>query len=89
MSNTSDEGAIKDDFAYILGWSPPFIASSHPERESIYQSWQTFIDNINPLSKLVHIPSLQPAMEKPITNIERIPKGFEALMFAIYSMPVL
>jgi hypothetical protein len=32
---------------------------------------------------------LRPAREKAITNIESIPRGFEALMFAIYSMAVL
>ena len=43
---------------------------------------------MNPLTKVVHIPSLQPAIEKAATNIENIPKGFEALLFAIYSMAV-
>jgi hypothetical protein len=51
--------------------------------------WQTFIENVNPLSKVVHVPSLQPAMEKAITDIEHVPRGFEALMFAIYSIAVL
>ena len=37
----------------------------------------------------MHVPSLQPAIEKAISNIESIPKGFEALMFAIYTMAVL
>jgi hypothetical protein len=64
-------------------------ASSHPPAELIRQLWQTFIENVNPLTKLVHIPSLQPAIEKAIANIECIPRGFEALMFAIYSMAVL
>lgn len=67
----------------------PIAASSHPPAELIHQLWQTFIENVNPLTKLVHVPSLQPAMEKAIANIERIPRGFEALMFAIYSMAVL
>ena len=39
--------------------------------------------------KLVHVPSLQHAMEKAIANIGHVPKGFEALMFAIYSIAVL
>jgi hypothetical protein len=38
---------------------------------------------------MVHVPSLQLAIEKAITDIERIPRGFEALMFAIYSLAVL
>ncbi|KAL8738249.1 MAG: hypothetical protein Q9181_000929 [Wetmoreana brouardii] len=31
----------------------------------------------------------EPAIEKATTNIEHIPRGFEALMFAIYSITVL
>lgn len=60
-----------------------------PPTELIHQLWQTFIEKVNPLSKLVHVPTLQPAIEKAVTNIERIPRGFEALLFAIYSMAVL
>jgi hypothetical protein len=67
----------------------PVTASSHPPAGLIHQLWQTFIENVNPLTKLVHVPSLQPAIEKAITNIEHVPRGFEALMFAIYSMAVL
>lgn len=78
-----------DDCAYILGWKTSFIVSSHPPAEVIHQLWQIFIENVNPLTKLVHVPSLQPAIEKAVRNIEHIPKGFEALMFAIYSVATL
>lgn len=88
-NEASDGGASDDDFAYVLGWKTPISASSHPPAELIHQLWQTFIDNVNPITKLVHVPSLQPAIEKAITNIEHIPRGFEALLFAIYSMAVL
>jgi hypothetical protein len=78
-----------DDFSYVLGPKPPRNARSHPPTEHIYQLWEAFLDNVNPLSKLVHVPSLQPAIEKAISNIDCIPKGFEALLFAIYSIAVL
>ena len=89
MDDASDGGVSHDDFAYVLGWKTPRTTSLHPSAEVIRQMWRIFIENVNPLSKIVHVPSLQPAIEKAITNIERIPKGFEALMFAIYSMAVL
>lgn len=47
-----------------------------------------FVENVNPLSKIVHVPSLQSAIERATTNIGNIPKGLEALMFSIYSMAV-
>ena len=39
--------------------------------------------------KLVHVPSMQTAIEKAVSDIDHIPNAFEALMFAIYSMAVL
>jgi transcription factor-like protein len=41
------------------------------------------------MTKLVHVPTFQTPMEKAISSIEHIPRGFEALMFAIYTMAVL
>ena len=87
--DASADEALDDGFAYILGSRLSVNASSHPPAELIHQLWQTFLTNVDPLSKLVHVPSLQPAIEKAIMNIERVPKGFEALMFAIYSTAVL
>lgn len=87
-SDASDGGASNDDFSYVLGSKTPHTTPSHPPAELIHQLWQIFLETVNPLSKLVHVPSLQPAIEKAITNIERIPRGFEALMFAIYSVAV-
>lgn len=35
------------------------------------------------------MPSLQPAIQKATTNIESVPRNFEALMFAIYAAAVM
>ena len=85
----SDGGASDDDFSFVLGGRSPITAPSHPPAEMIRQLWQTFIENVNPLVKVVHIPSLQTAMDKAISNIENIPRGFEALMFAIYHIAII
>lgn len=88
-NEASDGDAFNDDFTYLLTWKPHTLASSHPPAAVIHQLWQTFLENVNPLTKLVHVPTLQSAIEKAITKIELVPRGFEALMFAIYSMAVL
>lgn len=85
----SDGGASDDDFSFVLGGRSPITAPSHPSAEIIRQLWQTFIENVNPLVKVVHIPSLQTAMDKAISNIENTPRGFEALMFAIYHIAII
>ncbi|KFY69098.1 hypothetical protein V496_00477 [Pseudogymnoascus sp. VKM F-4515 (FW-2607)] len=85
----SDGEASDADFSFVLGGKSPITAPSHPPAEIIRQLWQIFIENINPLMKVVHIPSLQIAMDKAIGNIENIPRGFEALMFAIYHIAII
>lgn len=37
----------------------------------------------------MHVPTLEPAIEKAIARIGSIPKGFEALMFSIYGIATL
>jgi hypothetical protein len=85
----TDDEVPKDDYGYVLGGGTHITAASHPSRESIQTLWGVFVERVNPLSKIVHIPTLQPAMEKAAADLKKVPSGFQALMFAIYSMSVL
>ena len=67
----------------------PNYRSRHPPPEQIRQLWQIFIENVDPLTKVVHVPTLRPAIQKAASNIETIPRSFEALMFAIYSAAIM
>jgi hypothetical protein len=74
----------------VLSSQPLSISSPrHPPPESIHQLWQIFIDRIDPITKVVHIPTLRPAIEKAISNVETVPRNFEALLFAIYAAAVM
>lgn len=61
----------------------------HPPTDQIYELWQIFADNVDPLTNIVHVPSLRLALDKATTGIPGIPRSFNALMFAIYSTAVL
>lgn len=88
--DTNDLEGSDDDFDFVLGNSPRSNPkSSHPPPEGIHQLWQIFIENIDPLTKIIHVPTLQPVIEKAATNIGAAPRNFEALMFAIYSAAVM
>ena len=52
----------------------------HPHAEISHQLWQVFVDNVHPLTKMVHVPTLEPALKRAMFNTEQIPRGFEALM---------
>ena len=63
--------------------------SRHPPPEYILQLWQLFVENVDPLTKIIHVPTLRPAVERAATNIASIPRSFEVLMFAIYAIAVM
>ena len=89
-NETSDLEASDDDFGFVLS-TPPKSKTRfhHPPPEHIHQLWQIFVENVDPLTKIVHVPSLRRAIQKAASNIGNIPRGFETLMFAIYSAAVM
>ena len=90
-SDASDlEDASNDDFGFVLSSRAKLKTRlHHPPQESIHQLWQIFIDNVDPLTKVVHVPTLRPAMQKAASDTSDIPRSFEALMFSIYSAAVM
>lgn len=86
----SDVSESDDELGFVLSIaSKPNYRYSHPPIESIHQLWQIFVENVDPLAKVVHVPSLQPAIQKAATDMDKVPRPFEALMFAIYATAVM
>jgi hypothetical protein len=92
-SETEDEMDTPPDDStdFVLGMtsSPTQTAVLHPNTDHIMKLWQIFLTNVNPLMKLIHAPTLQRSIEDAITDIDHIPRGLEALMFAIYCAAIL
>ncbi|KAH6961983.1 hypothetical protein BKA56DRAFT_636976 [Ilyonectria sp. MPI-CAGE-AT-0026] len=60
----------------------------HPEPRQIYQLWQTFVESVNPLSKIVHVPTMQQRILDASWDLSNVPKPLTAIMFAIYTLSV-
>ena len=89
-NDASDIEASDNDLSFVLSTrQKSSVRSRHPPPERIHQLWQIFVENVDPLTKVVHVPTLRPAIEKAASNIKTIPRGFEALMFSIYSAAVM
>lgn len=54
----------------------------------MFRLWQVYIDNVNPLLKISHVPTLQGRIIGAAADPIEIPKSLEALMFAIYFIAV-
>jgi hypothetical protein len=65
------------------------LKALHPSPIHIFRLWQTFLDNINPLIKIFHAPSVQQKVLDATADLEEIPKNTEALLFGIYSNAVI
>ncbi|RDW63533.1 hypothetical protein BP6252_11078 [Coleophoma cylindrospora] len=65
------------------------LSTLHPEPAHIFRLWQIYLDNVNPLLKVTHVPSLQGRLVEAVSNLANITPTLEALMFSIYCTAIL
>lgn len=56
----------------------------HPPYEVAIELWKTYVENVDPIVKIVHVPSFDPILRRGAANPSSIPRATEALLFAIY-----
>lgn len=97
LDESSDEGLSRNEGAtpdslpadaskLIFGSpsSPVKLQSLHPNPVQIFKLWQLYLENINPLIKLFHAPTVQQVILDASGNLDDISRSVEALLFAIY-----
>jgi hypothetical protein len=65
------------------------LSTLHPEPAHLFRLWQVYLDNVNPLLKVTHTPTLQGRIVEAASNLKDTPPTLEALMFGIYCVAVL
>ncbi|KAK4154910.1 C6 zinc finger domain protein [Chaetomidium leptoderma] len=65
------------------------LATLHPDQAKIFRLWQIYLDNVNPLLKVTHTPSLQARIVDAMGDLANISAPLEALMFSIYCVSVM
>ena len=85
-------GVLGDPFRVdlILGAIPhlPVTITIHPSPDHALKLWQIFKDNVNPVIKILHIPSVQSKLRNATQSPEKVDKHFETLMFAVYAVAI-
>lgn len=61
----------------------------HPEQVQIFRLWQIYLENVNPLLKVTHAPTLQARIIDAASDVANINPTLKALMFSIYCVSVL
>ncbi|KXJ95186.1 fungal-specific transcription factor domain-domain-containing protein [Microdochium bolleyi] len=78
----------RDDFPFSMGAEHVNLTDQHPSAIQIFQLWQIYLNNVNPLLKLTHTPTLQVRIIEAGANLHKISLSLEALMFSIYLMAI-
>lgn len=94
-----NEAVVKDawnerykDNDYLLLGLPKTaldLVTLHPEQVQIFRLWQIYIDNVNPLLKVTHTPTLQARIIDAASSVASIKPTLAALMFGIYCVSIL
>ncbi|OSS54283.1 hypothetical protein B5807_00025 [Epicoccum nigrum] len=86
---TSD--AISQDVSKLMFGSPVSsldLRPLHPRPVESFKLWQAYLDNVNPLIKLFHAPTVQQIISEASGSLDEIPRNVEALLFAIYCIAI-
>lgn len=97
LGGDSQEGSpsqVTPDYnEYLLfgnGLSPEIdVEKLRPSPGQVFSLWQVYLDRVNPLTKLIHAPTLQPHLVEATSGSQNLPKNVEALLFSIYSMATI
>ena len=90
LTNAWDELSENDDhLLFGLRKTAVELSTLHPEPAQIFRLWQIYLENVNPLLKVTHTPSLQGRIVEAVSNVTKISSTLEALMFSIYCTAVL
>ena len=84
-----DQSILNDD--HLLFCSPKTtleLSTLHPGPVQIFRLWQIYLDNVNPLLKVTHTPTLQGRIIEAASSLTNIKPSLEALMFSIYCMSI-
>jgi hypothetical protein len=56
----------------------------YPSRFQATQLWQAFVNNVDPIAKILHIPTTQATIFAAINNPSNVDNDLDALLFSIY-----
>lgn len=65
------------------------LSTLHPEQVQIFKLWQIYLENVDPLLKVTHTPTLQVRIIESVSNIGNISPPLEALIFSIYCISII
>lgn len=78
----------EEDLFFGLAPGVRDISSLHPDPRTVRRLWTIFIENINPIIKVIHGPSVEALIFEGLKDLKGISKSLEALLFSIYAAAI-
>lgn len=84
--SSPDSHTTSQHQGFVFGYSSTNVdmLPLHPTLEQARSYWEVFKENVDPLIKVVHVPSFEPTLLDAASHPENIPKSLECLVFAVY-----
>lgn len=85
-AHSPDSSSNSQHQSFIFGYSSTSVdmAKLHPPERQARDFYEVYKENVDPLVKVLHIPSFEPTFLKAVAEPSKVSKGLEALLFAIY-----
>ncbi|KAI9708859.1 MAG: hypothetical protein M1812_007879 [Candelaria pacifica] len=82
----SDSGSHSNQHGFIFAFSSSAanLRTLHPPVDQIVAFWHLYTENVDPLTKILHRPTMQKMVNQVKSNLNDIGNGNEALLFAMY-----
>ncbi|KAK6522218.1 hypothetical protein TWF281_002785 [Arthrobotrys megalospora] len=64
------------------------ISALHPTQAHIFKLWHVYLENVNPMLKVTHTPTLQTRIIDAVGDLSTISPTLEALLFSIYCVAI-
>lgn len=81
---------MSDEYAILsTSTTRDIITELHPSPLNIFKLWQAFLENVNPLTKIIHAPTVQQQILDAMSDLGKVSREIEALMFAIYCISLV
>ena len=91
-TETSPEALTPDENSELgLGMDSPAqnIEDLWPDFGNTFRLWQVFVERVNPLMKIIHVPTLQLHVAQAMSGSHDVPRNIEALLFSTFLMAVV
>lgn len=82
----SGSSASANHQGFIFSFSSTILSlrDFHPPQYQIIQLWEVFKENVDPLVKVLHRPSIEKTVIEAAKDLDHISKPLEVLLFSIY-----